>query len=226
MGAIPRQLAEPIKSEILLNSPVQNVSFDGSGGGSVQLKNGTSFKAKALIMATDPPAAKDLLSNRISAAAPRGSICMYYASPLEPPSKKPILFLNGEGSQGGIVNNMCFPSSVAPSYAPSGETLVSVTIMGDGDGRSEEELDGLVKQHMKKWWGPDFVDSWRFIKSYNIPFSQPGQRVPFDAAKKLEIDRGVFVCGDHRATPTVNGAVSSGLAAADLAIKHLEKKPH
>jgi hypothetical protein len=33
--------------------------------------------------------------------------------------KGAILYLNGEGE--GIVNNMCFPSEVSPSYAPPGQ---------------------------------------------------------------------------------------------------------
>ena len=35
-----------------------------------------------------------------------------------------MLYLDGEGgpqSGGGIVNNCCFPSEVAPSYAPPGQ---------------------------------------------------------------------------------------------------------
>ena len=30
-----------------------------------------------------------------------------------------MLYLDGDG--GGVVNNVCFPSTVAPSYAPSGK---------------------------------------------------------------------------------------------------------
>ena len=39
----------------------------------------------------------------------------------EPPSPENVLYLNGEDR--GIVNNLCFPSTVAPSYAPSGQVL-------------------------------------------------------------------------------------------------------
>jgi hypothetical protein len=35
------------------------------------------------------------------------------------PRSENILYLNGTGS--GLVNNACFPSTVAPSYAPSGQ---------------------------------------------------------------------------------------------------------
>ena len=35
-----------------------------------------------------------------------------------------MLYLNGESS--GLVNNACFPSTVAPSYAPAGQASSSV----------------------------------------------------------------------------------------------------
>ena len=35
------------------------------------------------------------------------------------PRTEPILYLNGARS--GLVNNACFPSTVAPSYAPAGQ---------------------------------------------------------------------------------------------------------
>ena len=45
-------------------------------------------------------------------------------------SQKPphgnVLYLNGTGS--GLVNNACFPSSVAPSYAPSGQVSRTCTL--------------------------------------------------------------------------------------------------
>lgn len=36
-----------------------------------------------------------------------------------------VLYLNGEGS--GLVNNACFPSAVAPSYAPPGQVRHACT---------------------------------------------------------------------------------------------------
>lgn len=39
------------------------------------------------------------------------------------PMEEPILYLNG--TDGGIVNNCCFPSTVAPSYAPAGQVGLS-----------------------------------------------------------------------------------------------------
>ncbi|CAI7827509.1 unnamed protein product [Closterium sp. NIES-54] len=71
----------------------------------------------------------DDTANITSASAnqePRSTVCLYFASDSPPPVAEPILFLNGSGS--GIVNNLCFPSVVSPSYAPPGKTLVSVSL--------------------------------------------------------------------------------------------------
>ena len=46
------------------------------------------------------------------------------------PIPGPWLVVNGEG---GPINNLCVPSEAAPSYAPPGRALVSVTILGAGE---------------------------------------------------------------------------------------------
>ena len=40
-----------------------------------------------------------------------------------PPREENVLYLNGESI--GLVNNACFPSTVAPSYAPAGQASSS-----------------------------------------------------------------------------------------------------
>jgi hypothetical protein len=47
-----------------------------------------------------------------------GTACVYFKAPRAPRSE-PILYLNG--TEAGLVNNCCFPSTVAPSYAPPGQ---------------------------------------------------------------------------------------------------------
>ncbi len=47
-----------------------------------------------------------------------GTCCLYFKA-AKAPSPEPILYLNG--TPNGIVNNCCFPSTVAPSYAPAGQ---------------------------------------------------------------------------------------------------------
>lgn len=65
-------------------------------------------------------------------APPVGTCCLYFTAPRFPtPEGTPgnILYLDGEGS--GIVNNMCVPSEVSPSYAPPGRALISTSTVGE-----------------------------------------------------------------------------------------------
>jgi len=60
-----------------------------------------------------------------------GTCCLYFSAPNPPtPQGAPgnILYLNGEGK--GIVNNMCIPSEVSPTYAPPGRSLISISTVG------------------------------------------------------------------------------------------------
>jgi hypothetical protein len=57
----------------------------------------------------------------------RAESCLYFSA-AEPPLQAPFLVVNAEG--GGPINNLCVPSQVAPTYAPTGRSLISVTVIG------------------------------------------------------------------------------------------------
>ena len=67
-----------------------------------------------------------------------GTCCVYFTSDRPPPVAEPVLFLDGDGDK--LVNNCCFPSSVAESYAPAGKTLVSASTVGTQDDLSDDAL--------------------------------------------------------------------------------------
>ena len=86
--------------------------------------------------------------------------------------------LNGEGvNSDRPVNNVCFPSAVAPKYAPEGKSLASVTVVGLADGVSDEALASSCKTQLEGWFG-ESVKEWNFLRSYRIKHSQPGQTPP------------------------------------------------
>jgi hypothetical protein len=60
-----------------------------------------------------------LLQAAPSKSEPGVGTCNLYFKAPQPPAPDNILYLNGTGS--GMVNNCCFPSTVAPSYAPAGQ---------------------------------------------------------------------------------------------------------
>ena len=108
-----------------------------SGPHAVSLESGEQLRADAVVVATagivDEPA-----------HGWNGVTCVYYDAPATP-IPGPWLVVNGEG---GPINNLCVPSEVAPSYAPAGRALVSLTILGAG----EPDLDAVDRQ-LRGWFG-------------------------------------------------------------------------
>lgn len=188
---------------------------------------------KSIIVATEGPEAGQLLSGGdvdtdidIDIKS-RGTLNVYFTKKGSPPKQVPqfpALVLNGDGDiDEGPVNNMFFPSVVSADYAPKGFTLVSATVVTDNDkARSNKsmltmpdaDVEQSVRAHLAQWFGNEEVDSWDFLRCYRIAHAQTPQAPAFEFARATRIADGVFVCGDHRRTPTLDGAVEAGVDAA------------
>jgi predicted NAD/FAD-dependent oxidoreductase len=103
---------------------------------------------------------------------------------------------------------------VAPSYAPPGAALVSASILESPD--DPTALEGEVRRQMTDWFG-SAVDSWTLLRTYRIDHAQPDQTPPAlePVERPVELAGGLFVCGDHRDTASLHGALLSGRRAAD-----------
>lgn len=132
------------------------------------------------------------------------------------------------------VNNVVFLSSIAPSYAPPGQTLVSVTVVGIPK-LPNAALDKTVRQQLGPWFGAASVEKeWELLRVYRIPYAQPKQIPPTGSSfvqpaevsvkkdGKEGVKEGLFVAGDYRNTATLNGAFESGERAATAVLAHLK----
>ncbi|PKA51306.1 Polyamine oxidase 3 [Apostasia shenzhenica] len=221
IGAIPDQLASILPpSSIRLNSKV--VSVIAGESPAVVIVGGEVVSADlGVIVAVDQPEAERLLPHYMNGSSrkpPRSTVCLYFAAD-RAAVREPVLMLNGSGV--GIVNNMCFPTSVAPSYGPASRpALVSVSLVGDGDGRSDENLAAQVVRELAGWFGPEEVGSWRLLRTYRIRFAQPEQTPPTElTGKEARVADRVYVCGDHWSSATFDGALVSGRRAAEALIR-------
>lgn len=203
MAAVPEQMASQLpRGSVRVGVPVTAVD-----AGSAMLESGERLAARAVVLATDGQRAADLLGGQPTVPA-RGATCLYFAAD-RPPVRGPYLVLNGTGR--GPLNNMCVPSEVAPSYAPSGQSLVSATVI-DTPAGDEGELERAVRGQLFEWFGP-LVHGWRHLKTYRIAHAQPA-RVSDPALMQAARSRGVHLCGDHLEQPTLEGAMRSGRLAA------------
>jgi len=211
MEAIPRQLAGALPDGALaLNQRVLAISRAG-----VVVEGEGLVPAEAVVVATDAAAAGELVGLR-GETEWSGVTRLYFEAPpgLLPGAR---LVLNGDGPADGPSNDLCTPSDVAPAYAPPQTGLLGVTVLGaDHD---QEALRADVLAQLARWRP---VEGLTHLRTYRIrralPRAWPGAGAP--AAPRTRFDEGprpfgLFVCGDHRDTPSIQGALRSGRRAAE-----------
>jgi phytoene dehydrogenase-like protein len=214
MGSIPMQLAAKLPpGSVRLNSSVEALHEN-----ELTLAGGEQLRGRAIVVAADGPSAAHLVGEVEPAS--RSVTCFYYAAE-ESPVAEPTLVLNGDGS--GPVNNFSVISQVAPSYAPRDKHLISITVLGMQN-LTEVQLGGFIVAQMKNWFGK-VASSWQFLRSYRIIHAQP-QQLPGalePPERPVRVRSGVYVCGDHRDTASIQGAMLSGRRAAEAVLSDLSR---
>ena len=202
--SIPEQLAEVLPPDsIAFNRRV--ASLDGNN---VVFSDGERMKPEAIVVSVEGPEAARLLHYEKPVLS-RNCICYYFLAK-EPPVTEPMLVLSG--STRGPVNNLASMEVVQPSYAPKGESLISVTVVGNPS-RDEDTLRKMVRGQLKRWFGL-VVQEWKLLRLYRIEHALP-VIYPMETNQSARIRPGVYTAGDHRSTPSFQGAMESGRRAAE-----------
>ena len=249
LNAVSAQMASKCKEEgveFKMNSAVTGIDTSSEH---IKIKtNGASVSAKSIVLATEGNIAERLLSglpsiDSIEEQVQRSVSCLYYTFDSKVPISEPILILNGSerDAKNNPVNNICFPSVVSSNYSPDGENICSVTILKPAMDLYEGNLDDLdkaVRKQISSWFPSEFSDDilngWVLKESYSIKSAQPAQYGGISPAnvnggkdcssfRESSLPSGVFVCGDHMATATLNGALESGVNAGKSVASFLEK---
>ena len=229
MGALGEQLAAGLPAGVVrLRTPVR-----GLRGGAEDvdvLLNGGSIRARAVIVAVDAPALAHLEldgmtldgaasggATRGGDAAPgRGTAAVHLEAPRSPTRGRRDLHLGAPGE--GPIATLATMSDIAPSYAPPGRCLVTVSTVGVPE-IDDAALVDAVRAQARGWFGAE-VDAWRPLAVQRIPYAQPRQD-PVDLpelARPVARAPDVWVCGDHRDTGSIQGAMVSGRRAADAVL--------
>ncbi len=213
IGAVPAQLAADIPPErIRCDAPVIEVRSDG-----VTLATGERVRARAVVVATDGPTAHRLLPSALVDPGSRSVACCWF-SVSEPPIREPVLVLDGDES--GPVKNLAVLSEVNRAYAPKGRSLVAAAVPGV-DALDPAITDRSIAQ-LARWFGST-TREWVHLRTDVIPHGQPLQGAPFSPKRRVELGGGVFVCGDHRDTASVQGAMFSGERTAQAVLEFLRR---
>jgi phytoene dehydrogenase-like protein len=209
MQAIPQQLANRLPAgTVHLDAPVTATSTTSITVGDATIAaaavGDATIAAAAVVVATEGPVAASLLG--LAPVESKSVGAVYFSAP-EAPIDDKLVVLDGTGR--GPVLNVAVMSNVAPTYAPTGAHLIVAALPGhDGD-----TIETDARSQLRGWWGSQ-VDTWEHLATYRIAHGQPRQRPPFQPKRRVRLDDGRFVCGDHRDTASIQGAMYSGRRCA------------
>ena len=124
-----------------------------------------------------------------------------------------------------MINSLTVPSVVATSYAPAGEELISVVLIGHL-ALDDKTAESLVRKELTEWFG-SVVEKWRHLKTYRIPHALPAQPPPMPdpTVPAKPVKPCIYVCGEYQSVPGIQWALLSGRHAAEAVIKELAETP-
>jgi monoamine oxidase len=197
--AVPEQLAAALPSgAVRLQTPVSELTSEG-----VLLADGSERRADAVVVATGAAAAASLLPG-LNVPATRTVTTLYHAVPASPLAE-PTLLVDTERE----VLHTSVLSEVTPGYAGDGRALVSTSVLGAG----HEGLEAAVRARLAVLYQADTAD-WEHLATYTVEGALPAMLPPWPLTRGSRVGPGRYVCGDHRATGSVQGALASGARAA------------
>lgn len=206
MQRMPEQLAARLApGTVRLHATVAAVQ-----PGEVRLAHGEVLRASSIVVATDGPTASRLLTGRaVRDPGDRSVGAVWFSAPRSPVDHKLIVL---DGAASGPALNVAPMSNVAPDYA--GSTGRALLVAACPDVGEVSTLADRVRTQLRTWWGPQ-VDDWTALRTDVIRHGQPDQRPPFTPKRRLSLGDGLWVCGDHRDTPSIQGALFSGRRCAE-----------
>ena len=230
MQALPEALARrlplgairhhrPVEAIVVRDGRAAGVWVGGRGEGAV-------VPASAVVVATDPPAARRLTGWDTIPVEGIPSTTVYFTNrrpdgPAPPLGRR--LTLDGTGTL--AVNNLGALSTVAPSYAPAGRHLLSAVVLGEwAENPDDEAVTRRARDDSARMMGHDPAE-WVPLGLVRVPFSQfaqppgiyarlPGVRTP---------TAGLYLASEATVDSSYNGAITSGEAAAAAVLRDVPR---
>jgi protoporphyrinogen oxidase len=172
-----------------------------------------TVSADTVIVATDPPTARELTGVESIPTEALGCVTQHFALPetqrLDTGSR---LLLNAADGRPNTVAPM---SAASGSYAPDGQQLLSATFLGRQDA-DDGELAGEVEAALSSWYPENQFSDLDVLATDRIDFAQYPQRPGFrrELPDVDDPEGPVYLAGDYTSWSSIQGAMESGRAAA------------
>jgi phytoene dehydrogenase-like protein len=210
MAALPAAIAGPLPFPQLL----VGASALAVGPGAV-VTDGGEMRCRAVIVATDPVTASTLLP-----ALPKPDmhgLTTFYFGADRPPIDEPTLVLDGDRRE--IIANTIVMSNAAPEYAPAGRSLIAASVVGVSAPSGASEA--VIRTELARMYGAP-TDDWDLLEIVSLPSALPAAPPPQAILRKpVDLGDGLFVAGDHRDSPSIQGALAGGWRTAGAVLTSL-----
>jgi phytoene dehydrogenase-like protein len=217
VGAMPELLGRRLPAAtVAFGARVERVIVDAGRATGVAV-DGRVQPAAAVIVATDPPAARaltgvDALPDLRDGV---GSLTVFLAGRRDP-GIGPRLVLEGTGRL--TLNHLAPLSTVQPAYAPPGSHLLAAVIVGKRLDEGDDATLALRARDDVAMLLGHAPGDWDIVRTVRVPFAQfaqpPGiyERLP---GNQTAIG-GLYLASEATVDSSYNGAIASGEAAARL----------
>ena len=199
MGEFPRVLATRIK-DVRLGVRVESVVPGRvvTSTGSIQVAN--------VVIATGARAAHMFIPE-VPMPVMKNCATWYHVTDRAPTSTKALVV---DGLRRGPLVHSVVMSNISRSYAPKGKHLISSTSLA-------ETTESDVRRHLTMLWGSEISD-WQLLHVSEVPDALPAQSPGLAIRREINFGGGIWVIGDHRDTPSQQGALASGRRCAEAII--------
>ncbi|MGM0356155.1 NAD(P)/FAD-dependent oxidoreductase [Streptomyces sp. ECR3] len=209
IGAVPEALVKALPADsVLLDTAVALLTDEG-----VQTNHGDVLPARAVVVATGKGPASALLPG-LDVPAGRIVTTYYHVAP-RPPLAEPTLLTDTRMR----FLNTCVVSEVAPTYAPPGHALIATSVLGE----DTPEARRTVTAALEEVYESDTA-GWDLLTARTMRDALPAMPPPQPLSRTSRVAPGRYVCGDHRATGSLEGALASGARAAREVLEDLRAR--
>ena len=142
--------------------------------------------------------------------SPMRALTTWWYAAAEPPSDRALLHVDAEPSMHrGPLANTVVMTTAAPAYSSDGRSMVAATAVG-----RHPDAQADARRHAGLLYGVD-PTGWELLRTDVVEHALPAHPAGQPLAQDVALGDGLFVCGDHRDTPSIEGALVSGRRAAE-----------
>ena len=236
IAALSKAFAEACANFIQVSSPVERIILEDRQVRGVVMTTGEEIEADAVICATTATTAARIIPElpgemRTVLEHVSYSSCCNLAFGLDEnilaDGSHAALFPPGSPTILTMVTNLV---AMAPDAAPPGKTLVHALVIGEHAralfALNDDVIIQQVIEEMRRFF-PAMPQHPLFARVYRWPeaicLSPAGMlRDVYDMRRRLTgCTRGLFLAGDYTRLPSLNGAMQSGVAAAEASLSYV-----